>query len=105
MKKKNRNRTSHKQAAWKRKIQKEIEALRGELSILDDLSKGINVKTRKGRKVKRKYKSENENDITTAKERIKQKVLVKAQRITRFEKRTKFYRQNKVIKTDTNKFY
>ena len=48
MKKKNRNRTSYKQAAWKCKIQKEIEALRGELSILDDLSKGINVKTRKG---------------------------------------------------------
>ena len=48
MKKKNRNRTSHKQADWKRKIQKEIEALRGELSTLDDLSKGINAKTMKG---------------------------------------------------------
>ena len=67
MKKKNRNRTSHKQPAWKRKIQEEIEAFRGELSILEDLSTGINVKTRKARKVKRKYKLKNENDITTAK--------------------------------------
>ena len=33
MKKKNRNRTSHESAAWKRKIQNEIEAFRGELSI------------------------------------------------------------------------
>ena len=80
-KKKNRNKTSHKQPAWKRKIQEEIEAIKGELSILEDLLKGINVKTRKGGKVKRKYKLQNENDITTAKERIKQKVQVKTQRI------------------------
>ena len=52
MKKKNRNRTSHKQPAWKSKIQKEIESFRGELSLLEDLSKGINVKTRKGQKLK-----------------------------------------------------
>ena len=95
MKKKNGNRTSHNQPAWKRKNPKEIEAFRGELSILEDLSNGI----RKGGKVKRKYKLKNENDITTAKERIKQKVHVKAQRIRRFEKRTKFYRQTKIFKT------
>ena len=59
---------------------------------MQNLSKGINVKTRKGRKVKRKYKLQNENDMATAKERIKQKVQVKAQRIRRFEKKTKFYR-------------
>ena len=88
MKKKNRNRTSHKQPAWKRKIQKKTEAFRGELSILEDLSKGINVKTRKGRKVKIKYKLQNENDIKIAKERIKQKAQVKVPRIRRFEKRT-----------------
>ena len=52
MKKKNRNRTSHKQPAWKSKIQKEIESFRGELLLLEDLSKGINVKTRKGQKLK-----------------------------------------------------
>ena len=90
MKKKSRNRTNHKQPAWKRKIQEEIEAFRGELSILEDLSKGVNVKTRKGQKVKRKYKLQNENDITTAKEKIKQKVQVKAQRIRRFEKGQNF---------------
>ena len=88
MKKKNRNRTSHKQPAWKRKIQEKTEAFKGELSILEDLSKGINVKTRKGRKVKIKYKLQNENDIKIAKERIKQKAQVKVPRIRRFEKRT-----------------
>ena len=47
----------------------------------------------------------NENDIITAKERIKQKVQVKSQIITRIEKRTKFYRQNKIFETDVKKFY
>ena len=104
MKNKNRDRTSHKQSPWKRKIQKEIDAFRGELSILEDLSKGINAKTRKGRKFQRKYKLQNQNNIIMANERIKQKVQVKAQRTRRFEKRTKFYRQNKIFKTDAKKF-
>ena len=85
MKKKKRNRKSHKQSAWKSKIQKEIEAVRGELYIPEDLSKGINTKTRKGRKVKRRYKLQIENDITTTKERIN-KIHVKAQKIRRSEK-------------------
>ena len=67
MKKKKRNRTSHKQAAWKHKTQKETEAFRGELYIPEDLSKEINLKTRKGRKNKIKDKLQTENDITTAK--------------------------------------
>ena len=70
MKKKSRNRTIQKQLSWKRKIQKEIEPFRGELSILEDLSKGINIKIRTGRKVKRKYKLPIKNDIRTTKERI-----------------------------------
>ena len=53
-KKKNRSRASHEQPAWKCKIKKEIEALKGELPILEDLSKGINVKTKTGWKVQRK---------------------------------------------------
>ena len=47
----------------------------------------------------------NENDIITAKERIKQKVQVKPQIIRRIEKRTKFYRQNKIFKTDVKNVY
>ena len=50
------NRTNHKQPTWKCKIQKEIEAFKRELSILEDLSKGVNVKTRKRREVEVKYK-------------------------------------------------
>ena len=42
MKSKYNNRISHEQLAWKRKTQNEIETLRVDLSILEDLSKGIN---------------------------------------------------------------
>ena len=42
MKRKCNNGVSHEQLAWKRKTQNEIETLRVDLSILEDLSKGIN---------------------------------------------------------------
>ena len=42
---------------------KEIKMLWGELSILDELSKRNIIKTRKARKVKRKYKLFDMNEI------------------------------------------
>ena len=36
---------------------------------------------------------------------IKQKKHLKAQRMRRYEKRSKFYKQNMIFKTDANKFY
>ena len=60
------------------KTQREIEALRGELSILEELSRGTNVKMRKEIKLKRKYNLPSENDIPTAIKRIKQKIQVRA---------------------------
>ena len=39
------------------------------------------------------------------KETIKQKIQLKAQRIRRYEKRTKFYRRNNTFKSDKKKFY
>ena len=42
MKRKCNNGISHEQLAWKSKTQNEIETLRVDLSILEDLSKGIN---------------------------------------------------------------
>ena len=36
---------------------------------------------------------------------MKQKIQLKVQKIRRYEKRTKFYRQNKIFKIDKKKFY
>ena len=78
--------------------------MRGELSVLSELQRGINVKGRKCRKMIKKYQLTKEN-ILSVKETIKQKMQLKAQRIRRYEKRSKFYRQNMVSKTFAKKFY
>ena len=45
------------------------------------------------------------DDLTPLKETLKQKIQLKAQRMKRYEKRTKFCRQSNTFKTDKNKFY
>ena len=97
--------TAHKQPAWKRKIEKEIEQWRGEISILEEVSKGSRVKSGKVAKLKGKYKIRDPSDIPPITETLKQKVLAKAQRVRRYEKRGKFFRQNRIFKTDAKKFY
>ena len=53
--KKQRKQMKRKKPAWKEKIEKEIEQMRRELSILTELKKGVNVKGQTCRKLKRKY--------------------------------------------------
>ena len=103
--KKKKSKYTNKPPKWKVKIQKEIDALRAELSILDGISKGTAVKTRKARKVRNRNNVTDENSLLTAKETLKQKIQVKAQRLRRYDKRNRFYRQNKIFKTDAKKFY
>ena len=43
--------------------------------------------------------------MPTIKEALKQQIQAKAQRIKRFEKRNKHFRQNKIFKEDAKKFY
>ena len=95
--------TPHKQPAWKRKLEKDIEQMRREILILEEVSKGSRVKSGKVTKMKRKHKIREPADIPPVTEILKQKA--KAQRIRRYEKRSKFFRQNKLFKTDTKKFY
>ena len=103
--KKKKNKHTNKHPKWKVKIQKEIDALQGELSILDEISKGTAVKTRKARKVRNRHNVTDENSLLTAKETLKQKIQVKAQRLHRYDKQNRFYWQNKIFKTDAKKFY
>ena len=63
------------------------------------------MKERKIRTIERNYKIRRHQGFTEVKEIIKQQMQAKAQRIRRFEKRSKFYRQNKTFKEDTKRFY
>ena len=96
---------TNKPPKWKVKIQKEIDALREELSILDEISKGTAGKTRKARKVRNRNNVTDENSLLTAKETLKQKIQVKSQRLRRYDKRNRFYWKNKIFKINAKKFY
>ena len=65
------------------------------MSILDKLTIGVKVKSRILNKMN---KIKELNDLTPLKETIKQNVQLKAQRMRRYEKRTKFYKQNSTLK-------
>ena len=54
--------------------------MKGEMSILHKIERNKDPKTRKARKVRRKYKIPNFIDIPSIKEELKQKIQVKAQR-------------------------
>ena len=71
--------------------------MRSELLIIDEVARGVNVYCGRLRKIKHKYSIKTDSDITTTCEILKQKIQLKAQRIRRYEKRTKFFRQNKIL--------
>ena len=56
------------------------------------------------RKVRNRNNVTDENSLLTAKETLKQKIQVKAQRLRRYDKRNRFYRQNKIFNTDAKTF-
>ena len=66
--------------------------MRGEMSILSEIKRNKDPKTRKTRKVIRKYKITSANDIPSTKEELKQQMQVKAQRERQFYKRNIFHR-------------
>ena len=55
--------------------------------------------------MKSKYRIAAETNLASIKEKIKQKIQVKAQRLRRFDKRHHFYRHNWMFRTDAKKFY
>ena len=103
--KKKRKPDENKRPKWKINTEKEIETMKGEMSILHKIERNKDPKTRKARKVRRKYKIPNFIDIPSIKEELKQKIPVKPQTERRFDKRNKFYKQNKIFQTDAKKCY
>ena len=63
------------------------------------------MKERKVRNFERKCDIRRNQSLTEVKEIIKQQLQAKAQRIRRYDKRCKFYRQNKTFQEDTKRLY
>ena len=77
------NRRNHKQPLWKTKIEKEINEIRGEAVILDELLRRVKVKSRKLNKKKKQYAMQKRKDLPPLKVTLKQKIQLKTQRICR----------------------
>ena len=105
IKKGNRSKHHNQPPKWKRKLQKEIDSLRAEISILDEISKGTHVKTKKSKILVKKHNIIDTSSLDNAKEKTKQIMQLKAQRLRRYDKRSKFFRQNKVFNNDAKRFY
>ena len=95
----------YKQPQWKERISKDIERLRKKLSILTEKAKGDTASQRKIRRLLSQFKCKNEEEIPVIIEKIKQQITAKSQRVRRYEKRSKQFRQNKLFKDNAKQFY
>ena len=77
----------NKKRRWKERIEKEINELRGQVSILDVLIRQVKVKQKILNRMKKNYNMKKLDDLTPLKETLKQKIQLKAQRMKRYEKK------------------
>ena len=75
---------------WKGKIEKEINEIRGEVAILDELLRGVKVKSRKPDKMKKKYAMKKWENLAPFVETLNQKIQLKAQRFVGTKKELNF---------------
>ena len=90
---------------WKSKIEKEINTIKREVSIIEEILRGVKTKLSKLNKMRKKYLMKKTDDLPSLKETLTQKMQRKMQRIRKSKKRTKFYRQNNISEIPKNKFY
>ena len=91
---------------WKIKLQEKIKNLRKDLSIIEEIlkdNKSLKVKT-KANLVKKKLRME-ENSCEEISEALKQRIQAKAHRIQRYDKRKRFFEQNRLFNLNAKKFY
>ena len=93
--------------AWQQRLQKQIDQVRGHISIITEDTKGntTNKIRRKLKTILKKHKITADEQLIACKEVLKQALQAKAQRIRRYNKRSKQFKQNKTFREDSKKFY
>lgn len=88
-------------------IQKEVEYLWVDLSVLYEVARGVHIKTNRARKkkLKQKYKAKDFTNLSAMTEIVKQRLQMKVRQLRMNNTRLKFYRQSKIFKRDGKKFY
>ena len=93
--------------ARQQRLQKQIDQLRGDISIITEYTKG-NITNKIRRKLKtilKRHKVTADEQVIACKEDLKQALQAKAQRIRRYTKRSEQYKQNKMFREDAKRFY
>lgn len=90
---------------WQRKIEAKILEMRRDLSIATEIKNDTLIRERKRRQFFQRNQIDPNEDIDTIRERIKQQLQAKSQRLRRCNKRVRFFRQNKLFKEDAKRFY
>ena len=93
--------------AWQQRLQKKIDQLRGDISIITEYTTGriTNRIRRKLKTILKKHKITADEQLIACKEDVKQALQAKAQRLRRYTKRNEQYKQNKMFREDSKKFY
>ena len=89
---------------WQRQLEKKIAVLRCDLSLAFEIQKST-VKLSKRTKFLRKYKITSDAQLSEVREKIKQELQAKSQRLRRCKKRINFFQHNKLFAQDAKKFY
>ena len=93
--------------AWQQRLQKQIDQLRGDISIITEYTNGntTNKIRRKLKTILKKHKITADEQLIACKEDLKQALQAKAQRLRRYTKRSEQYKQNKMFREDSKRFY
>ena len=93
--------------AWQQRLQKQIDQLRGDISIMTEYTNGntTNKIRRKLKTILKKHKITADEQLIACKEDLKQALQAKAQRLRRYTKRSEQYKQNKMFREDSKRFY
>ena len=89
--KQRRRRTLHAKPNWQIRIEKQVEKMRGEMSLMTEMLKEEknSKRSRKRNGITKKYKIKTREDLKTIIEILKMKIQAKAQRLRRYAKRSK----------------
>ena len=93
--KQRKRRTLQAKPNWQITIEKQVEKMRGELSLLTEMLKENDhqKKWKKRSGIKKRYNIKTKEDMETIRESLKMKIQAKAQRLRRYDKRSKQYSQ------------
>ena len=93
--------------AGQQRLQKQIDQLRGDISIITEYTNGntTNKIRRKLKTILKKHKVTADEQLIACKEDLKQALQAKAQRLRRYTKRSEQYKQNKMFREDSKRFY